>query len=122
MTDLDVYVNIMGGLGNQLFQIASAYSYARKNNGNLRIPKIRKDQNIGRKVYWNSLLKRLEPYLIDNIGNIGNVGNNIENIKNIENSSIEESRVNYLEEEVRSIKNWKSSEEKSSQKEEKKRP
>ena len=39
-------------------------------------------------------------------------------IKNIENSSIEESRVNYLEEEVRSIKNWKSSEEKSSQKEE----
>ena len=70
----DVCVNIMGGLGNQLFQIASAYSYARKNNGNLRIPKIRKDQNGGyRKVYWNSLLKKVQPYLVENmvIENIG---------------------------------------------------
>ena len=32
-----VSVNIMGGLGNQLFQIAAAYSYARQNNAQLQI-------------------------------------------------------------------------------------
>ena len=35
-----VSVNIEGGLGNQLFKIASAYAYAKKNNGNLQIVKI----------------------------------------------------------------------------------
>ena len=28
---------LMGGLGNQLFQIAAAYAYAKRNNGNLKI-------------------------------------------------------------------------------------
>ena len=32
-----VSVNIMGGLGNQMFQLASTYAYAKKFNGNLKI-------------------------------------------------------------------------------------
>ena len=32
-----VSVNIMGGLGNQLFQLACAYAYAKKNNSSLLI-------------------------------------------------------------------------------------
>ena len=35
-----VSVNIMGGLGNQLFQIATAYAYASKTGGVLQIPHI----------------------------------------------------------------------------------
>lgn len=57
-----VAVNIMGGLGNQLFQIASAYAYARKENGQLQI--IRKTDNGNRPVYWDSFLKSVEPYLV----------------------------------------------------------
>ena len=32
-----VSVNIMGGLGNQLFQIAAAYAYAKQTGGQLQI-------------------------------------------------------------------------------------
>lgn len=60
-----VFVNIMGGLGNQLFQIAAAYAYARKNNGQLKI--YRKRDNNNRPVYWENFLKNLESYLIDYI-------------------------------------------------------
>jgi len=55
----------MGGLGNQLFQIASAYAYARKENGTLQILHI--TQNGNRPVYWNSLLKRLGQYLVPSL-------------------------------------------------------
>lgn len=64
-----VCINILGGLGNQLFQIASAYSYARKNNGNLVIPYIKKSGN--RQVYWDTLLKNLEKYLVNNFNTSG---------------------------------------------------
>jgi len=57
-----VSVNIMGGLGNQLFQIASAYAYAKKENGILQIIKITENGN--RPVYWNTLLKKVESYLV----------------------------------------------------------
>ena len=60
-----VSVNIMGGLGNQLFQIASAYAYARKENGALQILHI--TQNGNRPVYWNSLLKQIKPYLVSSL-------------------------------------------------------
>ena len=60
-----VSVNIMGGLGNQLFQIASAYAYAKKENGILQIMKI--TENGKRPVYWNTLLKKVEPYFVHSI-------------------------------------------------------
>ena len=60
-----VSVNIMGGLGNQLFQIATAYAYARKTGGTLQIPHIL--DNGKRPVYWDSLLQRVKPYLVQGL-------------------------------------------------------
>jgi len=60
-----VSVNIMGGLGNQLFQIASAYAYARKKNGTLQILNI--TQSGKRPVYWNTILKQIKPYLVSSL-------------------------------------------------------
>jgi hypothetical protein len=62
-----VSVNIMGGLGNQLFQVAAAYAYARHMKGTLRIVRIRDNGN--RPVYWDTVLHRITPYLVDNIPN-----------------------------------------------------
>ena len=58
-----VSVNIMGGLGNQLFQIATAYAYAKKENGSLKI--VKKRDNGNRPVYWD-VFKKLSPYLVEN--------------------------------------------------------
>ena len=57
-----VSVNIMGGLGNQLFQIAAAYAYSKKENGKLQIEY--KKENGNRSLYWNTLLKSIQPYLV----------------------------------------------------------
>jgi len=60
-----VSITIIGGLGNQLFQIATAYAYAKKNGGVLQL--IRKRDNGNRPVYWDTFLKRMEPYLVETI-------------------------------------------------------
>ena len=60
-----VSVNIMGGLGNQLFQIAAAYSYARQNNAQLQL--LHKKENGNRQLYWNTLLKNLKPFLVESL-------------------------------------------------------
>lgn len=60
-----VSVNIMGGLGNQLFQIATAYAYAKKENATLQIQHIL--SNGKRPVYWNTLLTKLQPYLVNTL-------------------------------------------------------
>ncbi len=57
----------MGGLGNQLFQIAAAYAYAYKENGQLQI--FKKKDNGNRPVYWDTILKKIKPYLVENIPN-----------------------------------------------------
>ncbi len=57
-----VYVDVMGGLGNQLFQIATAYAYAKKEGGELMIH--RRSENGNRPVYWNSIFHRLQSHLI----------------------------------------------------------
>ena len=57
-----ISVNIMGGLGNQLFQIAAAYAYARQTGGKLQI--VRKMDNGNRPVYWDSVVYRIQPYLV----------------------------------------------------------
>ena len=63
-----VSVNIMGGLGNQMFQLATAYSYARKNNGNLKVMRNKRESD-GRPLYWDSFLSRFNKYLVDSIPN-----------------------------------------------------
>lgn len=62
MTNRVVFIDIKGGLGNQLFQIAAAYSYAKKEGGTLQI--LHKVDNADRPVYWNTILQRVKPYLV----------------------------------------------------------
>lgn len=59
-----VYINIIGGLGNQLFQIACAYAYSRITNSKLVIPYIERSGN--RPVYWDTLLRKVKKYLVKN--------------------------------------------------------
>ena len=51
----------MGGLGNQLFQLAAGLAYARKWGGRFLV--YRKTDNGNRPVYWDNLLQKMEPYL-----------------------------------------------------------
>jgi hypothetical protein len=60
-----VSVNILGGLGNQLFQIATAYAYARREKGELQIEHIQTNGN--RPLYWDTLLHRVHPYLVQKL-------------------------------------------------------
>ena len=60
-----VSVNIMGGLGNQLFQIAAAYAYSRNENGVLQI--VKKKENGNRPLYWDTIFKKFSSYLVENI-------------------------------------------------------
>jgi len=55
----------MGGLGNQFFQIATAYAYAKKEKAILQIKHI--TQNGNRPVYWDTLLTKIKPYLVDSL-------------------------------------------------------
>jgi hypothetical protein len=61
----EVSVHIKGGLGNQLFQIAAAYAYAKKEEGILHI--LHKEHNGDRPVYWETVLHRMKPYLVQSI-------------------------------------------------------
>jgi hypothetical protein len=63
-----VSVNIMGGLGNQMFQIAAAYAYAKQNNGRLKIVRSKRFDD-GRPLYWDSILKKFNKYLVDTLTN-----------------------------------------------------
>lgn len=56
-----VYIDVMGGLGNQMFQIATAYAYAKKEGGQLAI--YHRQHNGNRPVYWDSFFHRLTPFL-----------------------------------------------------------
>lgn len=57
-----VYIDVTGGLGNQLFQIATAYAYAKKEGGQLVIYK--REHNGNRPVYWDSVFQRCKPFLV----------------------------------------------------------
>jgi hypothetical protein len=61
-----VSVNIMGGLGNQMFQLAVAYIYAKENRAKLIIQKTKREYD-GRPLYWDSFLKRFQEYLVDKV-------------------------------------------------------
>jgi hypothetical protein len=57
-------VNLMGGLGNQLFQIFTVLAYALKNGLQFEFQDC-KELPIGtvRPTYWDTLLKELQPFL-----------------------------------------------------------
>ena len=61
-----VSVNIMGGLGNQMFQLATAYAYAKQNNGKLIVLKNKKEPD-GRSLYWDNMLYRFQDFLVDRL-------------------------------------------------------
>lgn len=62
--------NLMGGLGNQIFQIFATISYAIKSKTQFKFINI---ETLGggsttiRNTFWNSFFSRLKPFLIDNI-------------------------------------------------------
>ncbi len=62
--------NLMGGLGNQLFQIFTTISYAIKSRSQfkfLNVPTLGGGSSTIRNTFWNSFLSRLKPFLMDNI-------------------------------------------------------
>jgi hypothetical protein len=61
-----VSVSIMGGLGNQMFQIASAYSYAKQQGATLQLLRKKKEED-GRNMYWDSTLFRFHHCLVDRL-------------------------------------------------------
>jgi len=58
-----VYLTVMGGLGHQLFQIATAYTYAKKQNVPLAIlsTKLPSDDH---PLYWDSILLSFQKYRV----------------------------------------------------------
>lgn len=60
-----VSVSLMGGLGNQLFQIAAGEAYARRHGAVLRL--LDRPPMGGRPSYWNSLLQHLRPLLVSEL-------------------------------------------------------
>lgn len=51
-----VYLELMGGLGNQLFQIAAVYAHAKDHQLQMAIPRY-ETSNGGRRTYWKQLPK-----------------------------------------------------------------
>lgn len=61
-----VSVRIMGGLGNQMFQIATAYAYAKRTGGRLQLLPNKRESD-GRSMYWDSTLYRWVPYITNSL-------------------------------------------------------
>ena len=61
-----VSVKIQGGLGNQMFQLATAYAYAKQNNGKLIVLR-NKIEPDGRSLYWDNMLYRFQEFLVDRL-------------------------------------------------------
>ena len=57
--------NLMGGLGNQLFQIFTTISYAMKTKNEYKFLNVKTLQGISQRyTFWDSFLKKLKPFLI----------------------------------------------------------
>ena len=62
--------NLMGGLGNQLFQIFTTISYAIKSKNKfefLNLDKLGSGSTTIRSTYWNNFLSNLKPFLIEEL-------------------------------------------------------
>jgi len=65
MAERIVSVNIKGGMGNQMFQVAAAYVYALREKGNLQIRYMdRHEKNDGRDIFWDSIFIRVRDCLV----------------------------------------------------------
>jgi hypothetical protein len=67
--------NLMGGLGNQIFEIFATISYALKSHNNfkfLALDKLGEGATTIRYTYWNSFFSNLKPFLIHNLPNLHN--------------------------------------------------
>ena len=68
-----IYIELMGGLGNQLFQIFCGISYALENNVSFKIIRTKFDEvspvdNISlRPTYWNDFLSNISKFTCDNV-------------------------------------------------------
>lgn len=62
-----VSVAIIGGLGNQLFQIAAGYAHAHKQGVPLLIQRKKDTENGHRAFYWKTILSSLVPHLRDTL-------------------------------------------------------
>jgi len=58
-----VYLTLMGELGHQLFQIATAYAYAKKENGQLAILSTKLESD-GYPLYWDSIMQAFQTYIV----------------------------------------------------------
>jgi hypothetical protein len=65
-SDQCVSVRIMGGLGNQLFQIAAAYSHAKCHGYSLVLPRYKQEED-NRSLYWDTVLYRFVHLLTDSV-------------------------------------------------------
>ena len=54
----------LGRLGNQMFQIATAYSYAKTQSASLRLLRTKVEED-GRSMYWDTVLSRFTSFLTD---------------------------------------------------------
>ena len=63
---MTVSIVLMGGLGNQLFQIFTLISYSIDNNRQFNINDHTKNMGITRSDYWNNFLSSLSQYVVSN--------------------------------------------------------
>ena len=64
--------NLMGGLGNQIFQIFTTISYAIKTKNQFKfisLEKLGSGTTTVRNTYWNSFFSKLKPFLINDFSN-----------------------------------------------------
>jgi len=62
-----IYCELMGGLGNQLFQIFTTIAYALKHNHIFAFPNSKIFNRIDRPSYWTNFLSSLKDYTIDQL-------------------------------------------------------
>ena len=72
---------LMGGLGNQLFQIFATISYAFKNKISFTFLNVNNTIGITyRQTYWNTFLQKLSPYLTDTFPVVNNISQTVYNL------------------------------------------
>lgn len=68
LTTHRVTVNLMGGLGNQMFQVAAAFAHALKHRSRLMLDIQKEVQDSRPTMYWDSVLHRFRHFLSPSIG------------------------------------------------------
>ena len=66
-----ITIHLMGGIGNQLFQIFACISYSLRHKLPFKIPEIKRDlksaEGSDRPTYWDTFFQRLKPFLLKEI-------------------------------------------------------